>query len=112
MFAVTWKNYLEIDSFIWGFCFDHHLVGDKSTDDDNISLEFNNYEAFEELCIALDKRIKKGFTIDDIMGHTIEDAEFQWANLIEKIFSFIDFRDDKYLNQITFEFFLLQLVLD
>ena len=105
VFAITWKNYLEIDSFIWGFCFDNHLVGDKSIDDENISLEFNDYESFKQLCIALDQRIRKGFTIDDIMSHSVEDATFAWNSIIEKIFDFLDYHADGYLEQIIFEFF-------
>ena len=105
VFAVTWKNYLEIDSFIWGFCFDNHLVGDKSTDDENISLEFNNYDAFEKLCLELDHKVKNGLTEDELLMHNVEDANYQWHSIMDKIFEFLDWHADNYLNKITFEFF-------
>lgn len=105
VFAITWKNYLEIDSFIWNYCFANNLVVNNSQDDDNTELVFHNYDAFEKLILELDQRIKKGFTEDMLMMRSLEDAKYQWNCIMDKIFEFIDFRADAYLNKASFEYF-------
>ena len=105
VFAVTWKNYLEMDSFICQFCFKNNLVKDKSKSDDNTELEFINYDAFEKLCLELDHKVKNGLKEEDMLMHNLEDAQYQWHCIMDKIFEFLDWHADSYINKITFEFF-------
>lgn len=89
IFSVTWKNYLELDAVIWGQSFDNHAVEDRSIDDDDIILIFNSPADFETVVIALEMRIAQGFTGDEIMMHTKEEAEQQWMVILRKIHDFL-----------------------
>ena len=105
LFAVTWKNYLEIDSFIWDHALSNHLAKDQSSSDDNTTLVFNDFDAFFDTCMALINKVDEGFTEDMIMQHSVKRAKQEWKAIKIKILDFITTHHENYYKKISFEFF-------
>jgi len=93
VFDILWKNYLELDAVIWSAAFDNHAVEDRSTSEDTTILVFNSPAAFKTVIAVLEKRIAQGFTGDEIMIHTAEEATDEWKIIMDKIHSFINTLD-------------------
>ena len=89
LFHIGWKNYLNVDSSLWGFGWDNHLFDDKSKDDENTSL-ITNFDGLEKLYQYLcNTQDYYWWDKNDIMEHTKEEAVSQWFYIRDKIKYFL-----------------------
>lgn len=104
-FAISWKDYLEMDNFIWDYALSNHLAKDQSLSDDNTVLVFIDFDGFFDTCMFLINKIDEGFSEDMIMQHSVKRATQEWEIIKKKILDFLTSHRKNYYNKMTFEFF-------
>lgn len=106
VFSISWKNYFDIDTFIWKNSKFNQQCGEQSHDDCNELRFYENYESFEEIVnYLLDKYSSILFDDEDSLPVPVDDALTEWQDIIHRLNHFIQWHTDEYKTHCTYEFF-------
>ena len=104
--CITWKNYLEVDSFIVCFLRDNNAILKFSDVDGNLVISFDA-KIFRRLYSTLELTLTPSYwAADDILMYDVKTACDHWDFILNNMVFVLNELEDEYQNAaITAEFF-------
>ena len=90
VFSVCWKNYLNVDTTIIMYAYQHNLAKIIKDIDENFEMVYADFDAFHQTYHYLRETLTSTYwDTNDAMQHDKNEAIIQWCNILSTIDHFL-----------------------